>query len=42
MQISALKNEGLILVQCQGHIILPDFSLLSRETGGDYLPPVLD
>ena len=42
MQISVLKNEGLILVLGQRHIILPDFSRLSRETGGDYLPAVLD
>ena len=41
-QISALKNEGLILVQGQRHIILPDVSRLLRETGGDYLPAVAD
>ena len=41
MQISKLKNEGLILVLGQRHIILLDFSRLSRETGGDYLPAVL-
>ena len=42
MQISALKNEGLILVLGQRHIIPPDSYRLSRETGGDYLPAVLD
>jgi len=41
-QMSALKNEDLILVQGQRHIILPDFSRLLRETGGDYLPAVPD
>ena len=41
-QISTLKNEGLILVQGQRHIIIPDFSRLLRETGGDYLPAAPD
>ena len=41
-QMSALKNEDLILVQGQRHIILRDISRLLRETGGDYLPDTPD
>jgi hypothetical protein len=41
-QISALKIEGLILVQGQRDIILPDISRLLRETGGDFLPDTPD
>ena len=32
-QISALKNDGVIIVQTQRQIIIPDFARLHRETG---------
>ena len=32
-QISALKNDGVIIVQAQRQIIIPDFARLHRETG---------
>ena len=35
-QISALKNEGIIIVQGQRHIIIPDGSRLLHETGDGY------
>ena len=34
-QISALKNDGVIIVQAQRHIIIPDLARLHRETGSE-------
>lgn len=40
-QITALKKEGIILLQGQRHISVPDFSRLLDETGDDYSGAVL-